>query len=83
MHVFHLNDYPAEPPRETINDGDRVYPGDGACPLPTVVRDLYDTGFRGALSLELFNRQYWQQDVLTVARTGLSKMRQVVAKALA
>src|SRR4051812_40820318 len=29
MQVFHMNDYPADPPREQINDGARVFPGDG------------------------------------------------------
>ncbi|MFZ5832020.1 MAG: sugar phosphate isomerase/epimerase family protein, partial [Planctomycetota bacterium] len=37
MHVFHINDYPAEPPRETITDGDRIYPGDGVAPLVDLV----------------------------------------------
>jgi len=81
MHNFHINDYPADPPRETIGDGDRVYPGDGVAPLPSILRDLYATGFRGALSLELFNRSYWEQDALTIARTGLEKTRAVVQKA--
>ena len=83
MHVFHINDYPADPPRETINDGHRVYPGDGVAPLKGLLRDLHATGFRGTLSLELFNREYWKQDPLTVARTGLKKMRETVRKALA
>jgi len=83
LHVFHLNDYPAQPPRETITDAQRVYPGDGVAPLPSVLRDLYATGFRGALSLELFNPEYWKQDPLKVARTGLEKMRAVTEKALA
>lgn len=83
LHVFHINDYPADPPRETINDGHRVYPGDGVAPLSSILRDLHAAGFRGALSLELFNREYWKQDPLTVARTGLEKTRAVVAKALA
>ena len=30
LQVFHWNDYPANPTRENIGDGDRVYPGDGA-----------------------------------------------------
>jgi hypothetical protein len=30
------------------------------------------------LSLELFNRQYWKQDPLAVARTGLEKMQEVI-----
>ena len=31
------------------------------------------------LSLELFNRQYWKENPLTVARTGLQKMKALVA----
>ena len=83
MHVFHFNDYPADPPRAEITDAQRVYPGDGVAPLKEIVRDLNTIGFRGMLSLELFNRDYWKQDALTVARTGLEKMRNVVRSALA
>jgi 2-keto-myo-inositol isomerase len=82
VQVFHLNDYPADPPRETINDSHRVYPGDGVAPLVPLLRDLRLAGFRGVLSLELFNRDYWKQDPLEVARTGLDKMRRVVARSL-
>lgn len=81
MHCFHMNDYPASPPRETIRDGDRVYPGDGVAPLPQILGALFATGFRGTLSLELFNPEYWKQDALNVARTGLEKMKAAVAKA--
>jgi 2-keto-myo-inositol isomerase len=81
MHCFHMNDYPATPPRETIRDADRVYPGDGIAPLTTMLRELLSTGFRGTLSLELFNPTYWKQDPLAVARTGLEKMKEAVAKA--
>jgi sugar phosphate isomerase/epimerase len=82
MHVLHINDYPAEPPRASITDASRVYPGDGIAPLKEIVRDLRDIGYRGVLSLELFNRDYWKQDALTVARTGLDKMRAVVRASL-
>jgi sugar phosphate isomerase/epimerase len=82
MHVFHVNDYPAEPPRDKISDAERVYPGDGVAPLGQIFRDLRDAGFRGMLSLELFNRTYWKQDPLTVARTGLEKTRAAVRKGL-
>ena len=67
MHVMHVNDFPSEPPREKLNDGHRVYPGDGVAPLDTIFRDLYRIGFRGALSLELFNQTYYKQDALVVA----------------
>ncbi len=83
IHVFHMNDYPADPPREAITDADRVYPGDGVAPLGDILRTLYATGFRGALSLELFNRTYWQQDALAVARRGLEAMRAAVEQAFA
>lgn len=82
MHTFHVNDYPAKPPRAEITDAHRVYPGDGTAPLARILRDLRETGFRGVLSLELFNRDYWKQDALAVARTGLAKMRAVVRASL-
>jgi sugar phosphate isomerase/epimerase len=80
--VIHMNDYPARPPRPTITDAHRVYPGDGVAPLVPFLRDLRGLGFRGVLSLELFNRDYWRQDALRVARTGLEKMRAVVRRSL-
>jgi 2-keto-myo-inositol isomerase len=82
MHAFHFNDYPANPPRSEITDAQRVYPGDGVAPLKDLVRILRDIGFRGMLSLELFNRDYWAQDARAVARTGLEKMKAAVANGL-
>jgi 2-keto-myo-inositol isomerase len=82
IHVIHVNDYP-NLPRETIKDQDRVYPGDGVAPLATVFRDLRDAGFRGTLSIELFNPNYWRQDPAQVARVALEKTRAIVADALA
>ena len=81
MHVFHVNDYPAEPPAERLTDAHRVYPGDGVAPLAALFRDLHAIGFRGTISLELFNPDYWKQDALLVARTGLQKMRASVKQA--
>ncbi|MFG0262134.1 MAG: sugar phosphate isomerase/epimerase family protein, partial [Novipirellula sp. JB048] len=82
MHCFHINDYPAEPSRAEIRDQDRVFPGDGVCPLVPTIGQLIDHGFRGTFSLELFNPQYWQRDPLDVAREGLEKSRRVVADAI-
>jgi len=82
IHVFHLNDYPADPPRDRIGDRDRVMPGDGIAPLTQILRDLHANAGRAVLSLELFNPTYWKQDPLTVAKTGLAKMRAAVNKAL-
>jgi len=82
MHVLHMNDYPARPPRAEINDAARVFPGDGVAPLALVLRTLHEGGFDGFLSLEVFNRNYWRQDAHLVARTGIQKMRAAVQSAL-
>ena len=81
--VFHINDYPAKPERKEITDAQRIFPGDGVAPLGTLFRTLKQIGFRGMLSLEVFNREYWNQDALLVARTGLEKTREAVRAALA
>jgi 2-keto-myo-inositol isomerase len=80
LQIFHMNDYPADPPRATITDAHRIYPGDGVAPLVPLLRDLRALGFGGLLSLELFNRDYWKQDALEVAKTGLAKMKAVAAR---
>jgi len=82
IQVFHLNDYPADPPRETIRDGDRIMPGDGIAPLKQILRTLLDNGSQAVLSLELFNANYWKKDPLEVAQEGLAKMQAAVRQAL-
>jgi sugar phosphate isomerase/epimerase len=82
MHCIHMNDYPATPPREKITDAERIYPGDGIAPTKQLLQALHAGGFRGVLSLELFNRAYWLQDAQSVAQTGLDKMKLLVRAAL-
>ena len=83
MPVFHVNDYPADPPRETIADKDRVFPGDGVCPFDVLIPVLDAIGFDGVLSLELFNQDYVRSFTpLELAKTGLEKMRRVFARGL-
>lgn len=76
--VIHMNDYPAQPPRDQIKDEHRVYPGDGIAPLKEILGALRRPGSRVALSLELFNRDYWMRDPMVVVRNGLEKMRTAV-----
>jgi len=74
--IFHINDYP-KIERAKIADADRVYPGDGIAPLKDVFAALRAMGYSGFVSLELFNRDYWKQDPLEVAKTGLAKTKAV------
>jgi len=80
--VMHFNDYPAEPPREKIKDEHRIYPGDGIAPITTILQTLKANGGTTALSLELFNKDYWKLDALEVLQTGIAKMKAAVAKAV-
>jgi sugar phosphate isomerase/epimerase len=79
LEIIHMNDFPATPPREELADKDRIYPGDGIAPLKQILTDLNKMGGEKILSLELFNRDYWNEDPLIVAKTGLEKMKKAVS----
>jgi len=83
LQVLHMNDYPATPPRETIADRDRVYPGDGVAPMRQILTDVRLSNPKAVLSLELFNQAYWKGDPLETAKTGLEKMKKLVQEAIA
>jgi 2-keto-myo-inositol isomerase len=82
LQVIHMNDYPAAPPRQTITDADRVYPGDGVAPIKQILGELHQVAPGIVLSLELFNPAYWKGDPLDTARTGLNKMKAAVRGAV-
>jgi 2-keto-myo-inositol isomerase len=77
IEIFHINDYPATPPRESIADADRIYPGDGIAPLKVLLKTLKNPEKPVILSFEVFNKNYYAQDALLVAKTGLEKMKKV------
>lgn len=79
--IFQFADAPASPAIAELGDKHRVYPGDGVLPLPEILKDLKATGFKGCVSLELYNPDYWKQDLQKVAETGLRKTMEVIQKA--
>lgn len=81
LQAYHMNDYPAAPPRETIKDADRVFPGDGVAPVVRLIRNFMAVGAYPALSLELFNPTYWAMPAAECAKVGLEKMKAAVAAA--
>ena len=77
--MFHVNDYPADPPRERTGDQHRIYCGDGIAPLPMIFKTLRDIGYEGGLSFEVFNPTYRAtNDPLLVAKTGLEKLNAIL-----
>lgn len=81
LQSYHMNDYPADPPRETIKDADRVFPGDGVAPITEILQKFKSVGAYPSLSLELFNKTYWEMPALECAKIGLEKMQAVVEAA--
>jgi 2-keto-myo-inositol isomerase len=79
--IFQFADAPASPAIDQLGDEHRVYPGDGILSLPEILKDLKATGFKGCISLELYNPEYWKQDLQKVAETGLRKTMEVIRKA--
>lgn len=78
LSIFHINDIPSHPDPRIQSDADRVLPGDGIADLGRVVANLRTIGYRGPLSLELFNPTLWDQDPYEVARRGLDRVRLIV-----
>ena len=75
--IIHLNDYPSGILPSKISEPDRIYPGDGIAPVRQVLQAIKDPDKPIILSLELFNENYYKQDALVVAKTGLAKMKAV------
>ena len=49
--------------------------GEGIADLPRVIANLRTIGYRGPLSLELFNHELWSQDPASVVRRGIERIR--------
>jgi len=79
VEMFHMNDYPDGFRYQPLTDADRIYPGDGAAPIKETLEILlHDRKTPLVLSCELFNKTYYQQDALTVAKTSLAKMTAII-----
>lgn len=79
IEVFHVNDYTADFTREKIVDADRVFPGDGVAPIRETLKLIKRTDQPIVVSLEVFNKNYYAQDALTVTKTAMAKMKAMVA----
>ena len=80
IEIFHVNDYPANRPFSSITDADRLFTGDGVAPLSRILQSIHNPEKPVVISLEVFNPDYYAQDALTVAQTGLAKMKAAASK---
>jgi 2-keto-myo-inositol isomerase len=67
-------------PREIATDSDRILPGEGDFQLEPILDHLGRIGYRGHVSLELFNPQLWQIPVDRVADFGYQSVSRVLGR---
>lgn len=73
--IVHVNDYSENALKSSIQDKHRLFPGDGVVPSTFIATTLFNTGYTGFLSLELFIEDYHNLTALEVAKKGVMKMR--------
>ncbi|MGC8835012.1 MAG: sugar phosphate isomerase/epimerase family protein, partial [Armatimonadota bacterium] len=79
LFIVHINDC-EDKPREELNDGHRLYPGEGILPLVETLRVLREKGYQGALSVEIFRQEYWQQPVDQIAARSMESLKQILSQ---
>lgn len=77
IEILHVNDYPGNLPASVITDAERLYPGDGVAPVRRILQILKNPVRPLIISCEVFNKKYYSQNALQVAKTALTKMRAV------
>lgn len=66
-----------ELPKYELTNRHRVYPGTGAIPLDSVMAGIRGKDYRGYLSLELLNEEYWAENPIVVARDAFRALRRL------
>ncbi|MCT4544328.1 MAG: sugar phosphate isomerase/epimerase [Vallitalea sp.] len=64
--IVHVNDSVKGMMNE-LEDKDRVYPTKGVLPLKAYMDALRKIGYKGFLSVETFNQEYWKEDAKIVS----------------
>lgn len=74
--IFHINDAPSIPIPQ-VRDSDRVMPLEGIINLREYISQLHAMNFDGPVSVELFNKKYWEMKpdhVFEKARNSLREL---------
>jgi len=76
--IIHVDDC-EDLPRNQLNDGHRLYPGLGVMPIKEMLCIVKQQGYEGYLSVELFRKAYWEQDVMQIARDAKKHLDALIA----
>jgi 2-keto-myo-inositol isomerase len=77
--IFHLNDAKKADPW-TLEDSDRLWPGDGDMPLDRIFNILREKDFDGVATIELFNPDYWKWEPEKTIRIAKEKTLKAVER---
>jgi len=77
--IFHIDDA-EDLPVGALRDDKRLWPGEGAVDLDSILRTLKEIGYSEMVSVELFRPEYWDWDVEEAIRVGKEKTEAVVGK---
>ncbi len=80
LDLVHVNDIESVP-REELNDSNRLYPGHGIMPLVKILEMLKNRKYSKYLSVEIFQRKYWEQDPITISKNAYASLIDVMKKA--
>ncbi|MAN06111.1 MAG: sugar phosphate isomerase/epimerase [Pirellulales bacterium] len=81
--IFQFADSPAGLERQdTWCDPQRVLPGDGILPLVEQLKILYEIGYKGCVSLELYNPMYRKREPQEFLKEAHTKTLAVIKQAL-
>ncbi len=76
--LLHLHDVSDEYTRDQYKDRHRIMPGDGILNLKKFLEIANKKGFKGDVSLGVYNHSNWKKDPYEVAQEGFEKMRNLM-----
>jgi sugar phosphate isomerase/epimerase len=82
VRIIHVNDC-EDRPREELRDAHRLFPTLGVIPAVEMLRPLYQRGYPGYLSIEIFREEYWSQPVEEITNRAKHYLNQLMARIVA
>ena len=77
--IFHINDS-KKGGIWTLQDSDRLWPGEGEIPLAKILHILKAKCFEGVATVELFNPDYWEWDPEKTIKVAKEKTEKAINK---
>jgi len=80
LFLVHINDS-ENIERVKLTDENRLYCGLGVIPLVEILKRFKQKGYDGYLSVEVFRKEYWKKDPLTISLESLETLIEVMKRA--